>query len=72
MLVIKINSRNVIKRRLLKNSDSFTVKQESNSPVIFKQRKKIRIVKNNLKRIFIFVSGVFGMPARSCEDFINH
>jgi hypothetical protein len=42
------------------------------APVIFKQRKKIRIVKNNLKRIFIFVSGVFGMPARSCEDFINH
>ena len=30
----------------------------SSSHVIFKQRKEIKIVKNNLNRIFIFVSGV--------------
>ena len=27
--------------------------------------------KDILNEIFIFELGVFGMPARSCEDFIN-
>lgn len=25
----------------------------------------------NLVNFFIFASGIFGMPARSCKDFIN-
>jgi hypothetical protein len=43
----------------------------SSSPLIFKKVKNLELVKNILSEISTFASGVFGMPARSCKDFIN-